>query len=94
MNRISFPSWNRSFVYAFLLTVPMMVVALWQGSAHAQAVSSLPRAEYYLAKELFGAGRMQDAADGFRAALAGARRVGETRWVDSVPPNVMLGECS
>lgn len=58
-----------------------------------QAVSELPRAEYYVAKELFGAGRIAEAAEGFTAAGQRARRIGEQRWIDSIPPLVMLGEC-
>ncbi len=62
-------------------------------AASAQAVSELPRAEYYVARELFRVGRTLEAADGFKAALNRARRVGEKRWIDSIPPLVMLGEC-
>ncbi len=70
-----------------------LLFALGSALAHAQAVSDLPRAEYYVAKELFGAGRMTEAAAGFDAALGLARQVGSERWVDSIPPLVMLGEC-
>lgn len=59
----------------------------------AQPVSELPRAEYYVARELYRVGRTLEAADGFQAALTRARRLGEGRWVDSIPPLVMLGEC-
>jgi tetratricopeptide (TPR) repeat protein len=59
----------------------------------AQPVSDLPRAEYYVARELFGIGRTLEASDGFQTALNRARRVGEQRWVDSIPPLIMLGEC-
>ncbi len=76
-----------------LLVAMLCVGGLGHQTVDAQAVSELPRAEYYLAKELFGAGRMDDAAVGFEAALAVARRVGNERWVDSIPPLVMLGEC-
>lgn len=58
-----------------------------------QAVSTLPRAEYYVARELFGAAQTLTAAEGFETALSRARRVGQKRWIDSVPPLVMLGEC-
>ncbi len=61
--------------------------------ARGQAVSELPRAEYYVAREMLGAGRTADAAEGFQAALQGARRIGNQRWVDSIPPLVLLGEC-
>lgn len=59
----------------------------------AQAVDELPRAEYYVARELFRVGRTMEAADGFKAALNRARRLGEKRWIDSIPPLIMLGEC-
>ncbi|MFK7737826.1 MAG: CHAT domain-containing protein [Pirellulaceae bacterium] len=59
----------------------------------AQQISTLPRADYYLALELFGAGRVPEAREGFRSALQRSRRMGDQRWVDSVAPLVMLGEC-
>lgn len=59
----------------------------------AQALSELPRAEYYVARELFRVGRTAEASDGFKAALNRARRIGDQRWIDSIPPLVMLGEC-
>ncbi len=62
-------------------------------SAVAQLVSELPRAEYYVARELYRVGRNVEAIEGFKAALNRARRVGEQRWVDSIPPIVLLGEC-
>jgi tetratricopeptide (TPR) repeat protein len=65
----------------------------WSSPLLAQPVSDLPRAEYYVARELFRVGRTLEAADGFRTALNRARRVGEQRWVDSIPPLIMLGEC-
>ncbi len=67
----------------------------YEGSrrAQAQAISELPRTEYYVAKELFGAGRIEDASEGFNAALLRARKIGERAWIDSIPPLVMLGEC-
>lgn len=69
-------------------------VCLWSDlPAHAQPVSDLPRAEYYVARELFHAGRTLEAGDGFQAALNRSRRMGERRWIDSIPPLVMLGEC-
>ena len=76
------------FVVCALATLPALT-----GRVSAQPVSELPRAEYYVARELLRAGRTLEAADGFQAALARARRLGEGRWVDSIPPLVMLGEC-
>ncbi|MCR9291923.1 MAG: CHAT domain-containing protein [bacterium] len=58
-----------------------------------QLVSELPRPEYYVAKEVFGDGRIADAADGFETVLERARRLGDNRWIDSIPALVMLGEC-
>ncbi|MEZ6133553.1 MAG: hypothetical protein R3C53_01455 [Pirellulaceae bacterium] len=58
-----------------------------------QAISDLPRAEYYVAKELYGVGRTGDAVAAFNSAIKVARRVGQDRWIDSIPPMVMLGEC-
>ncbi|RMF40032.1 MAG: hypothetical protein D6753_12510, partial [Planctomycetota bacterium] len=77
----------------WLGTLAAGLVALFHAPARGQTVSELPRAEYYLAKEMLGAGRTADAAEGFLAALRGARRVGDQRWVDSIPPMVLLGEC-
>jgi len=57
------------------------------------ALSELPRAEYYLARELLHAGRTREATLGFEAARRVARKVGQERWIDSIPPLVMLGEC-
>lgn len=61
--------------------------------AVAQPVSDLPRSEYYLARELLGAGAQLNALEGFQAAYNRARKVGQVRWVDSIPPLVMMGEC-
>ncbi len=74
-----------------------LLVLFWlvvtAGPLCAQPVSELPRAEYYVARELYRVGRTLEAADGFQAALNRARRLGEGRWVDSIPPLIMLGEC-
>jgi tetratricopeptide (TPR) repeat protein len=81
-------------LHARLFNVTFLLLALLVPShAFAQAVSDLPRAEYYVARELYGAGRTVDAGAGFETALARARRIGDLRWVDSIPPLVMLGEC-
>ncbi len=58
-----------------------------------QVVSESPRAEYYVARELFRVGRTLEAAEGFNAALSRAQRIGAKRWVDSIPSLIMLGEC-
>lgn len=77
-----------------LLVVALVLLSVVSpAEALGQAVSDLPRAEYYVARELYGAGRTLDAGAGFETALARARRIGDVRWVDSIPPLVMLGEC-
>lgn len=57
-----------------------------------QAAGEAPRAEYYLARELFETGRLADAAEGFRVTLSRSMRIREKPWIDSIPPMVMLGE--
>ncbi len=74
----------------------LLIFGAWfqfSGLVIAQPVSELPRAEYYVARELFRVGRTLEASDGFKTALNRARRIGEQRWIDSIPPIVMLGEC-
>ncbi len=78
-------------------TTGHMLVLVWLllamlNTLQAQPVAELPRAEYYVARELFRVGRTLEAADGFQATLNRSRRLGEKRWVDSIPPLVMLGE--
>lgn len=58
----------------------------------AQTVGEAPRAEYYLARELYETGRLADAAEGFRLTLSRSMRIKEQPWIDSIPPLVMLGE--
>ncbi|GIW98697.1 MAG: hypothetical protein KatS3mg111_2030 [Pirellulaceae bacterium] len=69
------------------------VVVLWPSLVRGQAVSELPRAEYYLGLDLYGAGRTGDALEAFQSAYQGARKIGTQRWIDSLPPLVMIGEC-
>lgn len=82
---------------ALLPSVRLLVISwLLFATLHtlqAQPVTELPRAEYYVARELFRVGRTLEAADGFQATLNRSRRLGEGRWVDSIPPLIMLGEC-
>ncbi|MCA9183677.1 MAG: tetratricopeptide repeat protein, partial [Planctomycetales bacterium] len=82
---------------AFRLAAYSLLIILSAGAlpprVSAQAVNELPRAEYYVARELFRVGRTQEAADGFKAALNRAQRFGDKYWVDSIPPLIMLGEC-
>ena len=71
---------------ALLFFVPLSEKSL------AQAVGEAPRAEYYLARELYETGRLADAAEGFRVTLTRSMRIREKPWIDSIPPMVMLGE--
>ncbi len=80
----------RSLHHALLLLLTLLATIQ---TLRAQPVSELPRAEYYVARELYRIGRTLEAADGFQTALNRARRLGEGRWVDSIPPLIMLGEC-
>ncbi|GAB5403751.1 MAG: hypothetical protein Aurels2KO_19820 [Aureliella sp.] len=74
------------------LTFVLLALAT-HATATAQALSELPRTEYYLARELYGAGAQLSALEGFTVAYDRGREVGNARWVDSIPPLVMAGEC-
>ncbi len=74
-----------------LLVFIAIVIASWQ-SVRGQSVSDAPRSEYYFARELYEAGRLVDAAEGFKIALARSFKVQEQAWIDSIPSHVMLGE--
>ncbi len=71
---------------AFLSLVP------FSERLSAQTVGEAPRAEYYLARDLYETGRLADAAEGFRLALSRSMQIREKPWIDSIPPMVMLGE--
>ncbi len=68
-------------------------VALGQAPPTNVVASELPRPDYYIAKDLYDSGQIQDATEGFQSAFKRARQIGKQRWVDSIPPLVMLGEC-
>ncbi len=78
--------WLRSLTF-------LLLAAVAQSSVLGQALSELPRTEYYLARELYGAGAQLSALEGFTVAYDRGRKVGNARWVDSIPPLVMAGEC-
>jgi tetratricopeptide (TPR) repeat protein len=59
----------------------------------AQTSSDVPRPEYFIARDLFEAGRVVESSDGFRLASTRSLRVAEQPWIDSIPPLVLLGEC-
>ncbi|MCC6509687.1 MAG: hypothetical protein IT423_11300, partial [Pirellulaceae bacterium] len=59
----------------------------------AQSSPELPRLEYYVARDLYDAGNISEATEGFRVAINRGQQVKNQRWIDSIPPLVMLGEC-
>ncbi|HBE68218.1 MAG TPA: hypothetical protein DDW52_08730, partial [Planctomycetaceae bacterium] len=75
------------------LVVVLLALQLGVEKALGQAFSELPRPQYYAARELHSAGAQLTALEGFGVAYGLARRVGNVRWVDSIPPLVMSGEC-
>ena len=76
---------------AFVLT---LLFASWCGSfATSQTPPELPRLEYYIARDLYDAGNIGEATEGFRVAMNRGQQVNQQRWIDSVPALVMLGEC-
>ncbi len=81
-----------------LIQVPNVLLALLcavSASEYAlgQAVSEVPRPEYYIARDLYEAGRVLESSDGFRIASSRSLRIGEQPWIDSIPPLVLMGEC-
>lgn len=75
----------------YFAVVLLFVMSLGKLSV-AQTGGEAPRAEYYLARELYETGRMAEAAEGFRLTLTRSLRIEEQPWIDSIPPMVMLGE--
>lgn len=73
-------------VAALLLLIPLNEPSV------AQSAGEAPRAEYYLAREMYETGRLAEAAEAFRLTLSRSMRIKEEPWIDSIPPMVMLGE--
>jgi len=71
----------------------MGLIAGWCTSAAAQPSSELPATEYYVARDLYDAGNIVGATEGFRTALTRGIQINQQRWLDAVPPLVFLGEC-
>jgi CHAT domain len=69
------------------------VLAFSCNGATCQQVSEAPRAEYYVARDLFETGRLLEASEGFRISAARSLSVDNKAWIDSIPPLVMQGEC-
>ncbi len=42
---------------------------------------------------MYDAGNIGEATEGFRVSLNRGHQVNGQRWIDAVPPMVMLGEC-
>ncbi len=82
---------NRS-TRLFLAVAALFIAESFASSLFAQAVGEAPRSEYYLAREMYEAGRLADASEGFQLTLARSMKVREQPWIDSIPPLVMLGE--
>lgn len=75
-----------------------LVFALWVSglvdcSPVAGQPAELPRLEYYVARDLYDAGNIGEATEGFRVSINRGHQVNGQRWIDAVPPMVMLGEC-
>lgn len=86
---------KRSMTRSTLLVLLVVVCAHWllaERPAAAQP-AELPRLEYYVARDLYDAGNIGDATEGFRVSLNRGHQVNGQRWVDAVPAMVMLGEC-
>ncbi len=76
----------------------MLILVLgWMTGIRPEPVNAqpaeLPRLEYYVARDLYDAGNVGEATEGFRVSLNRGHQVGGQRWIDAVPPLVMLGEC-
>ncbi|MGN6546540.1 MAG: hypothetical protein ACTHK7_15905, partial [Aureliella sp.] len=94
MLRLTFPAALVRFLQR--LAMVAIAVACWSSTqvvALCQAVPELPRLDYYIARDLYDAGNIGEATEGFRNAINRSHQVGQQRWIDSVPPLVMLGEC-
>lgn len=78
----------------FFAAATALIITIGSPFVFAQAVGEAPRAEYYLAREMFEAGRLADASEGFQLAISRSLRVREQAWIDSIPPLVMLGEAN
>lgn len=76
-----------------ILAVAFMFWFQAAGVAFCQAVPELPRLDYYIARDLYDAGNIGGATEGFRTAINRSHQIGQQRWIDSVPPLVMLGDC-
>jgi len=65
----------------------------WAGSARAQAARMVPSMGYHAAFSPFYEGEYKDALDEFRDAGRGAIKTPQSRWIDSICYETMVGEC-
>lgn len=73
--------------------VLLSTIAIAQNPSGGGQAKQFPSQEYYLALTHLENGEIEDALVGFREALQRAWRVGNVRFIDSIAPLVMSGEC-
>lgn len=71
----------------------LSISALAQNQSNTGQSKQYPSHEYYLAVTQLENGELEEALAGFREAAQRAWRVGNIRFVDSIPPLVLAGEC-
>lgn len=84
------------YFHRYCSSLALFCFTVWLLPGHlalAQATPELPRLEYYVARDLYDAGNISEATDGFRVAMNRGQQLKGQRWIDSVPPLVMLGDC-
>lgn len=84
--------WQVSVV-TFLWVVLLSITALGQNQGGTGQTKQYPAQEYYLAVSQLENGELEEALAGFREASQRAWRIGNIRFVDSIAPLVMAGEC-
>ncbi len=65
----------------------------WTASAAAQSERMLPSLGYHVAFSSFYEGEYRDALDEFRDEARGAVKTPQSRWIDSICYETMVGEC-
>jgi tetratricopeptide (TPR) repeat protein len=84
--------WHLGFAFS-LLALVLSNSAVAQNQPGGGNVKQYPSQEYYLAATHLENGELEEALAGFRESLQRAWRVGNIRFVDSIAPQVMAGEC-
>lgn len=85
-------SWRVSLT-SILWIVLLSITALGQNQGGTGQTKQYPGQEYYLAVSQLENGELEEALAGFREASQRAWRIGNIRFVDSIAPLVMAGEC-